>query len=137
MLSAAAAALVAGSIMWFFDASAAKQRWQQADNPAESGGGRGGRGGPAVPLPEYAYVPAFHKDTASVTNTELLKHYAKQLPLDKKPTLQDWQALIAGMPKEVPGSKPLTLPLGRDHFVMAMCADLQGNLWIGTEGEGI
>ena len=130
------AALIAGAAIWLVDDILPGGRMVPAPGEPQGGGNRGGAAGvPKTDPPSHAFVPAFDE---KMTNTEVLTHYLKQMPsLDKSPTLDDWRKLLAELPKDVPGSIPLALPLGKGHFVMAMCADLQGNLWIGTEGEGI
>jgi len=140
MVAMVAAAMAVGVSFFFLDDLFSS--WEAAKPPASSlqqatggGGGRVGQVGPRVDPPAVASLPPF--DATQMTNTELFSHYVRQQPLPKSPTLEDWQKIVPQLPKGVPGSIPLTLPLGKNHFVMAMCADLQGNLWIGTEGEGI
>jgi hypothetical protein len=61
----------------------------------------------------------------------IAKHYLKQLCGDRVPTLADWQKLID---MKLPNSEQwLHVPIGRGHFVMAMCLDQQNNLWVGEE----
>jgi hypothetical protein len=47
------------------------------------------------------------------------------------------QAVEAERPAASVGRTPLALPIGKNHFVMSLAADAQGNLWLGTEGEGV
>ncbi len=80
-----------------------------------------------------AMVPMFTRDALDPNDTA--KHYLKQICGDRVPTLADWQKLVDM--KLVDAAKWLHAPMGAGHFVMAMCLDLQNNLWVGTEGEGL
>src|SRR5690242_5342536 len=88
----ACAALAVGVSAWFLDDVIS--HWQQAQaprgaSPQAPGGGGGGQAGTKVDAPAVAFLPPF--DASHMTNTQLLAHYVKQLPLPKNPTLEDWQ----------------------------------------------
>jgi hypothetical protein len=103
---------------------------------AEPGrGGAGGAAGGAAPgapsslITGAALVPPFMIDQTDPN--AIAKHYLKQLCGDRVPTLADWQKL-ADL-KLPDAAKWLQAPIGRGHFVMAMCLDRQNNLWVGEE----
>ena len=132
---ATVAALIAGAAVWFLDGRATGLRKPHPPIGVPGPGGGEGQTGARADPPALALVPPF--DNHPMTNTKLLTHYLQQIPLDPSPSLEQWQKVLDDMPKEARGSVPLTLPLGASHYVMALCSDLAGNLWIGTEGEGV
>ena len=119
---------------------------QQAVLPFNNGPGVGGAvvpffgtsSGALAPIPVGpaqggALVPMFEADASDPNATA--KYYLKQICGDRVPMLQDWQNLVD---MKIPDAdKWLHAPMGSGHVVMAMCLDLQNNLWVGTEGEGL
>jgi hypothetical protein len=100
--------------------------------PGRGGAGVAGGGTAGVPsglIQGAALVPPFMIDQSDPN--AIAKHYLKQLCADRVPTLADWQKLIDM--KLPDADKWLHAPVGKGHFVMAMCLDKQNNLWVGEE----
>ena len=51
------------------------------------------------------------------------------------PTLADWQKLVESKPKGIDLKK--LCPIGPGNFIMSLCQDSQGRLFVGTEGDGL
>jgi len=87
------------------------------------------------PSANGASVPLF--GAAAITkgnaNSDLAKA-VRAIAGDRIPTLDDYQKLVA---QNKAGNAKSLMPIGPNHFVMAMCVDHQNNLWVGTEGEGL
>ena len=66
---------------------------------------------------------------------ELLKFYLNQLAPSGQATLASWAALAANRPIEIPAE--MMPPIGQGHYIMSLCQDLQGRVWVGCEDEGV